>query len=797
MSEDKEQYRELIKLLVPINEFSPQLQEEAITIASINKYKKKKFVFEQGDKDGYSFYLLEGEIELLSDNQLRNTILGGTDSAFYPMAQLQPRQYSAKAKTEVTILLIDRTVLDRLMVAEGETDELSGGAEMEVSEIDDEDTGDWMTTMLQSELFCRLPTANIHQLFALLEPLEMNVGDTVIKQGDVGDHYYIIQEGRCEVTRSPESSNKEIKLAELKAGDSFGEEALLADAKRNASITMLSDGILMQLSKDNFINLIKKPTLDNVSYKDAQKLVEEGAQWLDVRFKNEHEDSSIEGSIHIPLNILRMQTDKLNADTQYVVYCDTGGRSSAATFLLTDRGFKACYLKDGMMAVPELQKQKETPEEKEVPKKEVPPKQEKQPKPKEPEKEESNEADEITNDADLEPSVRASVLEADIAKKEQALAVTKKQEEAQTATDKKAQKEAQKKLEEERKKLEAEKKEAEKEAKKIREQEAAKIKKLKEDAEKRLQVEKKQLEDVYAKNAKEMEKLQQMKKEAEDQIRKEREKLEQESAAAKAKLEQAAEEKRKQQEEKEKQMQESAKAQIEAERRKLAEEIAKTSEVMESAKREKVAADAARKAAEEEAKKIIDEYKQQFEKERAEEDVKLQEEREKLEEESQKIQQTLKEINQAKTGAEAARRMAEEETRKLKEQQKQDGKTQSKASQKAMDKELEEAEDRLEEARKNLADAEKAEHTIEEVKEVNVQELQRQKEEEEKLRQQVEAELAEFMEDYEDQAKERTVVVAHADHVKRIKEKSEQARKETENATDDLFSDIASQLEGD
>ncbi len=114
-----------------------------------------------------------------------------------------------------------------------------------------------------------------------------------------------------------------------------------------------------------------------------------------------------------------------------------------------------------------------------------------------------------------------------------------------------------------------------------------------------------------------------------------------------------------------------------------------------------------------------------------------------------------------------------------------------------MDKELKEAEAKLEGARKNLADAEKAEHTIEEVKEVNVQELQRQKEEEEKLRQQVEAELAEFMEDYEDQAKERTVVVAHADHVKRIREKSEQARKETENATDDLFSDIASQLEGD
>ncbi|MEE9551729.1 MAG: cyclic nucleotide-binding domain-containing protein, partial [Gammaproteobacteria bacterium] len=365
MSEDKEQYIESIKQLIPINELSPQLQTEVIDSANVVKHKKKQFVFNQGDKDNYSFYLLEGELELLADKKVRNKIVSGTDGALYPMAQLQPRQFSAKAKTKITILQVSRATLDRLMVLEEKekTDGLlDGDSEMEVSDIGEEDSGDWMTTMLQSELFSRLPTANIHQLFALLEEVEAKAGDTIIKQGDVGDQYYIIQTGRCEVTRSPSEGAKPIKLAELRGGDSFGEEALLTDAKRNASINMLTDGILMQLSKDNFINLIKKPTLGTVSYGKAKELIEQGACWMDVRFKNEYEESNIEGSINIPLNVLRTQTDKLESNKQYVICCDTGGRSSAATFLLAQRGFNVCYLEGGLVSTPEVAKAKEVTE---------------------------------------------------------------------------------------------------------------------------------------------------------------------------------------------------------------------------------------------------------------------------------------------------------------------------------------------------------------------------------------------------------------------------------------------------
>ena len=143
--------------------------------------------------------------------------------------------------------------------------------------------------MLQSELFSRIPPGNIQRLFAVMESVEFEAGDVVVEQGTPGDYYYIIQSGRCEVTRKASGSGSPIKLAELHDGDSFGEEALISDAKRNASVTMLTPGELVRLTKDDFIELIKKPSLETVSYDAAQALVAEGACWLDLRFAEEHE----------------------------------------------------------------------------------------------------------------------------------------------------------------------------------------------------------------------------------------------------------------------------------------------------------------------------------------------------------------------------------------------------------------------------------------------------------------------------------------------------------------------------
>ena len=105
MSEEKEKYVELVRQLIPINDLPQNIQNEVMNKASLLKVRKKSEVFKQGDRDEFSYYILEGDIELHASNQLHNTIQGGTDKARYAMGQLQPRQFTAKAKTNCIIFV--------------------------------------------------------------------------------------------------------------------------------------------------------------------------------------------------------------------------------------------------------------------------------------------------------------------------------------------------------------------------------------------------------------------------------------------------------------------------------------------------------------------------------------------------------------------------------------------------------------------------------------------------------------------------------------------------------------------
>ena len=56
----------------------------------------------------------------------------------------------------------------------------------------------------------------------------------------------------------------------------------------------------------------------------------------------------IENAINIPLYFIRLKLKALNKETKYVVYCDTGRRSSAAAYILSERGYEAFVLTGGL-----------------------------------------------------------------------------------------------------------------------------------------------------------------------------------------------------------------------------------------------------------------------------------------------------------------------------------------------------------------------------------------------------------------------------------------------------------------
>jgi CRP-like cAMP-binding protein len=305
-----------------------------------------RVLFKQGDTDKRTYYLVAGQVELRADDKTIGIVRSGSPEARAALAPGLPRKFTARALTDIEYIVIDSDLLDVLLTwdqtGQYEVAELRGDG-MDVS-------GDWMTTLLQTKAFHRIPPANIQAIFMRMQRINYRARDIVIKQGTEGDYFYVVVAGKCLVTRETPLNKEGIKLAELGPGDSFGEEALIAEAKRNATVTMATDGTLMRLGKADFQTLLNEPLLQWVDYDAAREIVAKGGKWLDVRLPSEFQNFRIDEAINIPLYFIRLKLNALDKKTPYVVCCDTGRRSSAAAYILSERGFEAHVLKGGLAA---------------------------------------------------------------------------------------------------------------------------------------------------------------------------------------------------------------------------------------------------------------------------------------------------------------------------------------------------------------------------------------------------------------------------------------------------------------
>jgi CRP-like cAMP-binding protein len=303
-----------------------------------------QILFKEGDTEKRTFYIASGVLELIDQGKVVETITGGTDPARNPVSPIFPRRVSGRARDRVKFISIDSDLLD-VMLTWDQT------GTYEVSELQGKTDGggdDWMTMLLQTKAFHKIPPANIQAIFMRMQQINYKSGDVILKQGAEGDYFYVLTRGQAIVTRETPLSKEGIRLAELHVGDTFGEEALISDAKRNATVTMSTDGSVMRLGKDDFKKLLNEPMLDWVSTEQAEKLVQDGGQWLDVRLPSEFENHHKDGAINIPLYFIRLKISTLDPDVKYVVCCDTGRRSSAGAYILNERGYHAYVLRDGI-----------------------------------------------------------------------------------------------------------------------------------------------------------------------------------------------------------------------------------------------------------------------------------------------------------------------------------------------------------------------------------------------------------------------------------------------------------------
>ncbi|MGH8581522.1 MAG: cyclic nucleotide-binding domain-containing protein [Gammaproteobacteria bacterium] len=340
MAQEYLHFIDLIRLLTPFITLTPEQRDELLQDSHVRHFKKKEFVFRQGDRDEFQFYLLEGELELSSDGHVVTRVAANTEGASRPLSQLQPRQMSALATTAATILCVDRAQLEQIQIQPAF--ETCHGMALEVTEMDTACNVDWMTRLLQSNLFARIPISNVHRIFARMESLEIPAGKTVCQEGDLPSHYYVIVDGQCQVTRIEGSAG--VRLAELGAGECFGGTAIISGHRHKYSVATQGTVSVIRLAKSDFVELIKTPLVQSVDLPAAAVAIKHGALCIDLRGEADRDRHPVAEAMTVVCEDLRLATAALDRDKRYLILAGNEGEGAEACFILAEYGIDSAYL---------------------------------------------------------------------------------------------------------------------------------------------------------------------------------------------------------------------------------------------------------------------------------------------------------------------------------------------------------------------------------------------------------------------------------------------------------------------
>ncbi len=308
-SESIQVSKDSVKSLIPFNSLSDNHIDDTLKHARTIRVASGKMVFKRGDVTTERYYLLEGSVDLC-DADFNITPLSADDpESAHALDPHNPHKVSAVTTSDTVLLAVDQKHLDLVLT----WDQAGNYLVTDLSSKEEMAERDWMSCLLESSLISQVPPANIQKLFVTFAPMKAEKGELIIEQGEIGDLFYVIEQGIAEVTRRTKTGEE--VLARLGPGDFFGEEALISDSTRNASVRMTLDGNLMCLEKEQFTKLLHEPVLQFITPDELQQhQANENIVLLDVRLQTEFDHEHSNHAINIPLGDLRKELDKLDCE---------------------------------------------------------------------------------------------------------------------------------------------------------------------------------------------------------------------------------------------------------------------------------------------------------------------------------------------------------------------------------------------------------------------------------------------------------------------------------------------------
>ena len=201
-------------------------------------------------------------------------------------------------------------------------------------------------------VFRNIPLQNVIQAINNVREIDAERGEEIIKFGDTVETFYVLTSGSAEVLMPSGEDCALCVCSKMRAGDGFGEEALVGSDQSEFTVRMAEAGTLLALDKKNFKELFEKPLVLEVEPQVAKAMIENGYKLLDVRLEDEHEISFIPNSMLMPLYDLKQRINELDKSKSYVVYCRSGRRSSAAAYILKKYDINALSLRGGIITWP-------------------------------------------------------------------------------------------------------------------------------------------------------------------------------------------------------------------------------------------------------------------------------------------------------------------------------------------------------------------------------------------------------------------------------------------------------------
>ena len=126
--------------------------------------------------------------------------------------------------------------------------------------------------VLAQPMFAHLPAPTLERLLSVIKPEEFAAGVDVVRQGDEGDRYFLVESGELAVTIEGTPARS------LGPGDGFGEIALVREVPRTATVTTRTPTLLQGIARDEFLAALSgHPGGLGLAHRHAQRLLDDDA----------------------------------------------------------------------------------------------------------------------------------------------------------------------------------------------------------------------------------------------------------------------------------------------------------------------------------------------------------------------------------------------------------------------------------------------------------------------------------------------------------------------------------------